>query len=121
MYSKFPFLYQYKTWIKDINFKTTLKEHWDSFRNKHSDSHILKHWTVHHGSIGEPHFIMKVVNFYRTALSRQVGEAVRIHKRGLVLNSKSEYSRCSISRLSLDQQEHGTPQDQPKDDSGEDL
>ena len=64
---------------------------------------------------------MKVLNFYRTALSRQVGEAVRIHKRGLVLNSKSEYSRCSISRLSLDQQEHGTPQDQPKDDSGEDL
>ena len=42
------------------------------------------------GSIkGEPEFIMKVVGFHRTALSRQVGEAVRIMRRGLVLNSKS--------------------------------
>ena len=46
---------------------------------------------------------MKVVGFHRTALSRQVGEAVRIMRRGIVLNSKSEFSRCKISRLSLEQ------------------
>ena len=46
---------------------------------------------------------MKVVGVHRTALSRQVGEAVRIVRRGLVLNSRSEFNRCSISRLSLEQ------------------
>ena len=48
---------------------------------------------------------MKVVRYHRTALSRQVGEAIRIHRRGLVLNSKSEYNRCKITRLSLEQGE----------------
>ena len=53
--------------------------------------------------------MMKVVQFHRTALSRQVGESIRIQKRGgmggLVLNSKSEYNRCSIARLCLEQKE----------------
>ena len=80
------------------------KEHWDSYRSKEQDSHIMKHWVMHHNSEGEPKFIMKVVQFCRSALSRQVGEAVRIKNRGMVLNSKSEYNRCSISRLSLDQE-----------------
>ena len=53
---------------------------------------------------GEPQFGMKAVQFHRSALSRQVvGEAVRIHRRGLALNSKIEYNGCSISRLSLEQ------------------
>ena len=46
---------------------------------------------------------MKVVGNHMTALSRHVGEAVRIMRRGMVLNSKSEFSRCKISRLSLEQ------------------
>ena len=44
-----------------------------------------------------PRFYMRVVNFYKTALSRQIGEAVRIDRRGgagNILNSKSEYDRC---------------------------
>ena len=47
---------------------------------------------------------MKVVGFHQSALSRQVGEAVRISRRGgeAVLNSKSEFSRCKISRLTLE-------------------
>ena len=49
---------------------------------------------------------MKVVKFYRSALSRQVGEAIRILKRGVVLNSRSEFNRCSISRLTLEQKEN---------------
>ena len=44
---------------------------------------------------------MKVVQHHRSALSRQVGEAIRIRRRGLTLNSKGEYNRCSISRLTL--------------------
>ena len=81
-------------------------EHWASFKNKESDSHFYKHWVLHHNSVGEPKFIMKIVHFHRSALSRQVGEAIRIFKRGgAVLNSKTEYNRCSITRLSLEQAE----------------
>ena len=67
------------------------REHWDSFKSRSSDSHILKHWTLQHNSEEEPEFVMKVVKFYKTALSQQVRETIRIAKRGLVLNSKSEY------------------------------
>ena len=91
------------------------KEHWESFKSKDPKSHILKHHLIHHGAEGEPKFIMKVVKFYRTALSRQVAEAVRIKRRGEVLNSRTEYNRCSIQRLTLEQnipQDTGGEQDQ---------
>ena len=80
-------------------------EHWSSYKARHVDSHILKHMELHHAPEDKPEFIMKVVGYHKTALSRQCGEAVRIHKRGIVLNSKSEYSRCKIQRLSLPQPE----------------
>ena len=44
------------------------KEHWEAFKRGDKDSHVLKHWVVHHESKGEPEFIMKVVRFYRSAL-----------------------------------------------------
>ena len=45
---------------------------------------------------------MKVVKYHRSALSRQGGEAIRIQRRGLAtLNSRGEFNRCSIQRLSL--------------------
>ena len=68
---------------------------------------MYKHWLLHHPGEEEPKFIMKIVQFHRTALSRQVGEAVRIAKRGRdtpLLNSRGEYNRCSIVRLSLEQE-----------------
>ena len=47
-------------------------------------------------------FEVKVVRGHRTALSRQVHEAVTIRKaQGTVLNSKEEYSRCTIPTLGL--------------------
>ena len=49
------------------------KEHWDSFRSMDKDSHIFKHWLIHHHAEGEPSFIMKVVKQHRSALNRQVG------------------------------------------------
>ena len=54
--------------------------------------------------------IFKVVKYYRTALSRQVGEAIQIRARGgegEILNSKGEFNRCSITRLVLDKEEQG--------------
>ena len=83
------------------------REHWDSYRNGSKDSHILKHHILHHGGIGEPEMIFKVVGSYRSALSRQVGEAVKIKRRGgegSLLNSKGEFNRCKITRLTLGEQ-----------------
>ena len=45
------------------------------------------------------------VQFYRAYLSCQIGEAVRIRRRGgagSILNSKSEDDRCKIPRLILE-------------------
>ena len=51
---------------------------------------------------------MRTVSFYRTALARQVGEAVHIRRRGgagSILNSKSEFDRCKIPRLTVEQED----------------
>ena len=48
-----------------------------------------------------------MISFHRTALSRQLKEAVRIRRRGgegSILNSKGEYNRCYIPRLELEPQ-----------------
>ena len=62
-----------------------------------------------YGAWGEPpKFILKPVKFFRTALSRQVAEAVRIRRRGgagAILNSKSENNRCQIPRLRIEEEE----------------
>ena len=84
------------------------KEHWSDWRNKRSSSHIAKHQDQVHGPDEEPQFTMRVVKSYRTALARQIGEAVRIRRRGgegSILNSKAEYSRCRIPRLVMEQQD----------------
>ena len=78
------------------------REHWSDWRRKEDKSHIAKHQEQAHEGAREPEFIMKVVKSYRSALSRQIGEAVRIRRRGgdgRILNSKAEYSRCRIPRL----------------------
>ena len=80
------------------------KEHWEAWKSRREDSHIYKHMELHHGGKEDPNFVFKVVQFHRSALSRQVGEAVRIRRRGGeggILNSRSEYSRCRITRLTL--------------------
>ena len=81
------------------------KEHWMDFRRGCKDSHILKHWVLHHNSVGEPRFFMKVVQYHRSALSRQVGEAIRIHRRGLTLSSEGGYNRSALTRLTLVEEE----------------
>ena len=64
-------------------------EHWKEYLNGDPDSHIRKHWTLHHDGIGEPQFVFKVVRQFRDALSRQVAEAIRIMLRQNTLNSKN--------------------------------
>ena len=76
-------------------------EHWGDVRRGSSKSHMLKHQSMEHG--GEPpQFKFKVVDYHRSALNRQIREAVRIRRRGgasQILNSRSEFNRCHIPRL----------------------
>ena len=83
------------------------KEHWRGFRNQEEDSHINKHHQLHHGGEGAPSFHLRPARFFTAALTRQIAEAVRIERWGeqVVLNSKAEYNRCKISRLTLGEEE----------------
>ena len=79
------------------------KEHWKSFHTKAEDSHILKHQMLHHDGQQDANFHLRPIKFLTTALRRQLSEAVRIQRLGedVVLNSRGEYNRCCIGRLTL--------------------
>ena len=52
-----------------------------------------------------------MVSSHRTALNRQIREAVRIRRRGgaaNILNSKSEFNRCQIPRLVVEVEDEET-------------
>ena len=96
-------------------------EHWQDFEARQTDSHILKHWMVHHHGEGTPNFHIRVIKYCKDALSRQVGEAVRISYRGQTLNSKNGYNRSGLSRLVIEEKDeetlelpHTTDQPDPK-------
>ena len=77
------------------------REHWGAATRGEEESHMVRHQAlVHEGE--PPVFLFKVISSHKTALSRQIKEAVRIRRRGgggRILNSKSEYNRCQIPRL----------------------
>ena len=55
-----------------------------------------------------PKFVFKMVSSHKTALSRQVKEAVRIRRRGgatSILNSRAEFNRCHIPRLVVEEED----------------
>ena len=61
--------------------KERSEEHWSSYKSGSVKSHMVKHQNMEHG--GEPsEFVMRVVSHHKTALSRQIAEAVRIRRRG---------------------------------------
>ena len=57
---------------------------------------------AHRGEDGSPAFRFKVVKGCRTALERQVREAMRIQQRGSVLNKRGEFNRCKLTRMDVD-------------------
>ena len=80
------------------------------------ESHMVKHWSLHHEGGEQPPFRFDIVKRYQTALARQVGEAVRIEMRGSVLNSKSEFNRCRLTRLIVDESwKEGKKQEQEEE------
>ena len=74
-------------------------------RSLNSGSHILKHYLESHEmeELDQIEFNMKVLRFPKTAFERQIYESVAIQENRLhnLLNSKSEFNRCAIPRLTL--------------------
>ena len=85
-------------------------EHWRAAKGSQEakkGSHMVKHQEEYHNG-EEPQFIMRVVDYHKSALQRQAGEAVRIQRRGgagSVLNSRGEFNRCYIPRLRVVEEE----------------
>ena len=52
-----------------------------------------------------PKFKFTLISSFKDALTRQIFEAVRIERGGVeILNSKSEFNRCRVPRLRIDQE-----------------
>ena len=81
------------------------KEHCEARMDYKKDSHMLKHILLHHREMDPDtvKFKMKPIKFHKSAFERQIHESVLIqaHKDHILMNSKSEYNRCSIPRLSV--------------------
>ena len=60
---------------------------------------------MHHQGQGTSNFHIRVIRYCKDALSRQVGEAVRISYRGQTLNSKNGYNRSGLSRLVIEEKD----------------
>ena len=80
-------------------------EHLSDKRNYNETSHMLKHCLISHKGEDprEIKFGMKLRGQFRSALERQIGEAIAIieeKENGVeLLNSKSEFNRCSLPRI----------------------
>ena len=72
-------------------------------RNIQPKSHIVKHWLDAHPELNNPPpFKFTVRKGFKDALSRQLGEAIAIHKsKDSLLNSKNEYVTNCISRITV--------------------
>ena len=81
------------------------KNHLDDARLLSTGSHMLKHYLTNHSeeSPQEMIFRMKILCFKRSAYERQIHESVLIqqNRNHLLLNSKSEFNRCSLPRLTV--------------------
>ena len=88
-------------------------EHLSDLLNTSAKSHMLRHYVESHmgEEFGEMKFQMKVLKFTRTAFERQILESVLIqeNRNHNLLNSKSEFNRCSIPRITLKMGESEIP------------
>ena len=78
-------------------------EHSMGVDSLHSGSYMLKHnIDMHEGEeLDTTRFGVKVLKFTRTSFERQILESVKLQENTnhFLLNSKSEYNRCAIPRL----------------------
>ena len=79
-------------------------EHLSDYFHGEEDSHMLKHLSDEHpdSSPKEIKFGMSVIKQHKTSFDRMIFESVLIYRGGSnILNSKSEFSRCQVPRLSV--------------------
>ena len=79
-------------------------EHYNDMVTLKNKSHMLKHAIINHPGqdILDVKFGMKVVQFCKSSFERQILESVVIQKERNdhnILNSRAEYNRCSLPRL----------------------
>ena len=91
---------------------TRRSEHLAALRLEDSENALWKHCQVDHNGV-RAEFSMTVVKIHRTALVRQVNEAVRIilSRADCIMNSKSEWHQAPLVRIipvSGLQEEQGT-------------
>ena len=92
-------------------------EHEADYEKGAEDSHMFKHWQNEHENEEKPQFSMKILRRHRSAFVRQINEAVLIEmhcEQDQILNSKSEYNRCQIPRLSVKIGERDQNPENPK-------
>ena len=95
-------LYKYIGETARSSFERSL-EHQRDFIEMKLDSHKLKHYLEKHKEkeMEEIEFGTRILKECRTAFERQISESVEIQKNKdhYILNSKSEYNRCALPRL----------------------
>ena len=79
------------------------EEHERDYKNEKEESHMHCHAVEEHGmDQDKPMFSMEIVRCHKTPLYRQLHEAILISKNEpIALNSKTEYNRCLLPRLSV--------------------
>ena len=79
-------------------------EHQNGLASLDKDSYMLKHFLDRHEEedLKVRRFAVKVIKFTRTSFDRQILESVQLqnNRNHNLLNSKSEFNRCAIPRLS---------------------
>ena len=82
-------------------------EHMNDYQSLSERSHMLKHYLTAHRDMDrdQVRFGIRVRNQYKKAFERQIGEAISIEqemlKKTTLLNSKSEFNRCTVPRLTM--------------------
>ena len=77
-------------------------EHWEGALGGKEENHMLEHLAISHREEQRPSFRFRVIKKCKTALERQVREAVRIEMRGNILNKKGMFNRCKLTRMVID-------------------
>ena len=80
-------------------------EHINDAKSFDPKSHIVKHWANDHPDRLEmPPFAISTTCQYKDCLSRQIGEALKIHySQDTLLNSKSEYIQNCLTRITIEE------------------
>ena len=79
-------------------------EHLRDLEELKADSHMLKHYFAKHAeeNVEDMKFGARIIKQASSAFNRQISESVSIQmnaKNHHILNSKSEYNRCALPRL----------------------